>query len=257
MSGRIFAKASGNTLRMDFVGSIGDGELTARGVSDQLRAAESRGVKSIHVVVNSPGGYAMDGVSIYQLLKTFKGTCTTEISAYSLSAASMIVCAGERISAHENSLFMIHMPHGLSAGGADDLRKDAHAMDVIARQFAGIYAERTGKSVEAMLALMRAETWFSGAEIINAKFADELLPADKMAASFDLGKFHYARAVAKHGMSATTRWSAALREAAALGIGNRKPATAKHEQVKWIDTKYPGLRAEYAAEFNAVHCARR
>jgi len=32
MSGRIFAKASGNTLRMDFVGSIGDGELTARGV---------------------------------------------------------------------------------------------------------------------------------------------------------------------------------------------------------------------------------
>jgi len=149
-------------------------------VRDDLKAAGA--VKQINVHINSPGGFVFDGHAIYNLLAQHPAQVTVYIDGLAASAASVIAMAGDKIVMPENGTIMIHEAWGIVIGPAEDMEAEAKLIRKLNTQIAGIYAARTGNSPEKIAEMMAAETWLMGREAEEAGFADETIPAKKVAA---------------------------------------------------------------------------
>ncbi len=124
--------------------------------------------------LNSAGGIAVQGIAIYNALKTYAGKVTVCIDALAASAASLIAMAGDTIIMRTGSLIMIHDPSTITFGTSGELRKTADVLDEVAAAAAEIYAERSGQSNQRVRALMADETWMRGDLARKLGFADRL-----------------------------------------------------------------------------------
>lgn len=194
---KIIAKDNGDheiliydQIGQDFFG--GDG-VSAKDFADALKDIGPK--KKITVCINSPGGNVWDGLAIYNQLKQRREYVTCRVDGVAASIASIIALSGHRLEMPSNSMLMIHECSGLAMGDSEDMREMANKLDQHSDLLAGIYAEKTGKSREKMRAMMRDETWFSGAEAKIHGFADDVISEVKIAASFDFSAFRRVPAV--------------------------------------------------------------
>lgn len=137
-------------------------------------------VSTIQLMINSPGGDAFDGVAIVNVLRAHQARTVAVVQGLAASAASFIATATDELIMAPNSTLMIHDAWGLCVGNADDMLSMGAVLDQLSGNIADIYAAKSGKSVEEMRALMRAETWFTAAEAVAAGLADsvqEIAPA--------------------------------------------------------------------------------
>ncbi|GGE26642.1 ATP-dependent protease ClpP, protease subunit [Gemmobacter megaterium] len=144
------------------------------------------GQGDVTVHINSGGGIASEGLAIYHLLKDHPGSVHVVVSGTAVSAASLIVMAGDRITMRMGASLMIHDPAvGFTQGRGteDDHRAVADMLAGLADGYAAIYAERAGIDAEAAREIMRAETWFSPDEAIAAGFADDVGDVEASAAA--------------------------------------------------------------------------
>jgi len=148
---------------------FGGSGVSAKAFSDAL---QSVGQGPLVVEINSPGGNVWDGFAIYNMLRGRQAPVTTRVVGIAASIASIIALAGDTIEIADAALFMIHDPSGMVAGSSDDMRKMADALDQHGEVLASIYAKNTGKPVDQIKALMKAETWFTAEEAINFGLAD-------------------------------------------------------------------------------------
>jgi ATP-dependent Clp endopeptidase proteolytic subunit ClpP len=121
----------------------------------------------ITVRINSPGGDVFDGLAIYNALKAHPATIKTNVEGLAASAASFIALAGDTVNIAPAAFMMIHKAWGFAIGNADDFRDMVVTLDKIDGQLADIYAKKTGKTKDEMLALMKGEadgTWFTADE---------------------------------------------------------------------------------------------
>jgi ATP-dependent Clp protease, protease subunit len=146
-------------------------------------------VAEIHVRLNSQGGNVVDGLAIYNILRQHPARKIVHVDGMALSIASLVMCAGDEIEVAENSWVMIHNPHNTAAGTPDDLREMADLLDKMRGQIASVYQKRSGKPVDEVLALMDAETWWTGSEAVAAGFADRTSTPLAVAATFDARRF--------------------------------------------------------------------
>jgi len=168
--------------------------------ADVRAALEDHGAGDITVNLNSPGGVAIEGLAIYNVLKAHQGKVTVNIDAVAASAASLIAMAGDEIVMRSGALIMIHDPRTVSAGTSSDHRQVAEQLDMMARQFRDIYAKRTGLAPQAITKLMFAETWFDADQAIASGFATTKA-ADNAAgiyAAFDYSKYSNAPQILMH-----------------------------------------------------------
>jgi hypothetical protein len=84
---------------------------------------------------------------------------------------------------------MLHQPWTSSGGTADDLRRDAAALDQAAKSLVTGYASKSQRPAAEITALMAAETWLTADEALAAGFVDAITAAPAMAAHFDLTRF--------------------------------------------------------------------
>ncbi len=259
MKSHLFIRNAAGVTQIDLVGDIGDEGLSIPAVTQAISETKRRTSKLL-VTINSPGGNAWAGDHIYTALRQSGMHVTTRCDGYALSAASLILMAGDVRQAVKNAVMMIHDPHSITVGNIEEHESTINAMDAIGNRYAGIYAQTTGMSQEKCRALMKAETWFTADEALQMGFVTHVLQENRMAASFDLGKYQYMRiaacAQAKHGTSAAKRWELAKAEgkAAVSEFEQRRNPAAVHN---WIGKKYPGLREEFIEEFNAAARATR
>jgi len=149
--------------------------VTAKRISAALR---SIGKRPVTVNINSPGGYADDGVAIYNLLADHPAKVTVKIMGIAASAASIIAMAGDEVLMGIGTLLMVHNGWGLVIGNRHDFRDAADVFEKFDRSMADIYAARTGSDVEAMMTLMDGKgraadgTWMTPAEAVEMRFAD-------------------------------------------------------------------------------------
>lgn len=260
MKPRLYMKSNaGGVTQIDLVGDIGDEDLSIPAVTQAINEAKRR-TNKIVVAINSAGGNAWAGDHIYSALRNSGAHITTRCDGYALSAASLILMAGDVRQAVKNAVIMIHDPHSITVGTADDHQKTIDAMNAIADRYAGIYAMRSGMSQEKCRQMMRDETWMSADDALRLGLVTEVIQENRMAASFDLSKYQYMKLAAcaqqRHGMSAAKRWELAKDEAKAAvsEFDLRRNPAAIHN---WIDKKYPGLRQEFVEEHNAMVRATR
>lgn len=149
----------------------------------------------INLRVNSPGGSVSHGMAMYNAILRHPATVTAYIDGQALSAASLVVLAGDEVVMAENAMYMIHDPGSALLGyfGAADLRKEADTLDKYAETMVTVYRRKTGMSAEELGALMEAETWYTAEEALEAGFIDRVSDDGNApeAFAFDLERFGY------------------------------------------------------------------
>lgn len=146
-----------------------------------VREALAQFPGDVTIVVNSPGGAAMEGEAIRAAIAAHPGRVTVQVAGQAMSAASLMIMSADRIEMTAGSILMIHDPSTCVCGTAEELRAAADATDSIADVYARVYAARAGVSVEAARSLMRTEVYYGPEEAIAAGFCDAIV-AEALAA---------------------------------------------------------------------------
>jgi len=149
-------------------------------VRDQLKAAKG---KDVLVEISSPGGFISEGLAIYNTLKNYKGRVNTHLSGSVASMATYIAMAGEKRTAENNAVFMIHNGRTIAIGDHNTMFKIGKHLDSLSNILAKEYSAKTGTSIEDIRSAMDEETFYYGEEILEAGFVHEMAgdadPEDK------------------------------------------------------------------------------
>lgn len=134
----------------------------------------------LEVRINSPGGDVFSGITIHSRLSNWAGNVNVFVDGLAASIASVIACAGDRVTIAPGGMFMLHKPSLSEAGGnADDLRSAAEMLDQVQRSMLAVYAERMKISVEEINAILDSKT--EGKQFITADMAVSIGLADEIA----------------------------------------------------------------------------
>ena len=158
-----------------------DNHTTPRGVSKLLEDAGE--TERIHVKINSGGGDAFAGISIYNLLSAHKGDVTIEVIGLAASAASIIAMAGT-LRMQKGSMMMIHEPRGFTFGDAARHEAAASSLRKLIDSAVDIYIDGSTKDLSAsdIKKEMNKETWYTAKECVEKGWAIEVTGKDKKAA---------------------------------------------------------------------------
>lgn len=150
------------------------------GVSPQAFAQQLAAITAgtIHLRINSPGGDVFAARAIEQTVREHPANIIVHIDGLAASAASFIAMAGDEVRIADGAMFMIHKAWTLGFGNADDFVDLAALLEKIDGTLADTYAKKTGKDRAELLAMMADETWLTGAEAVEAGFADRLAGDD-------------------------------------------------------------------------------
>jgi ATP-dependent protease ClpP protease subunit len=167
--------ADGDRAELYIYGVIGSDwdpdDVTAGSFTRDLRNIKA---PNIDLHINSPGGLVFDGVAIYSALLNHPATVDVSVDGIAASAASFVAMAGDTITVEKPAKMMIHNAHGLVIGNADDMREMADLLADLDGTIATIYSDRAGGPVEKWREAMRAETWYSASEAVEAGLADRV-----------------------------------------------------------------------------------
>lgn len=129
----------------------------------------------IEVYINSYGGECAEGIAIYNALKRHKAKIKTYVDGFACSIASVIAMAGDERYMYPTSLLMIHNAWTMTAGNANDLRKEADTLETITESSIKAYESVANISREEIKALMDAETWLTANEALEKGFITDIL----------------------------------------------------------------------------------
>ena len=160
---------------------IGWGASSANYVLERLRELKGRPVR---VYVSSYGGNVADAFRIQQAFREH-GDVTCYLVSFVASAATLLTLGAKRIVLDPSCLYLAHKcSYYIDEFGQmneDDLReaierlsKNAEDLVTIDRVAANLYAARSGKTEEEMVAIMKEARWLSCDEVLRLGLADEV-----------------------------------------------------------------------------------
>ena len=160
---------------------IGWGASSATYILERLRELKGRPVR---VYVSSYGGNVADAFRIQQAFREH-GDVTCYLVSFVASAATLLTLGAKRIVLDPSCLYLAHKcSYYIDEYGQmneDDLReaierlsKNAEDLVTIDRVAANLYAARSGKTEEEMVAMMKEARWLSCDEVLKLGLADEV-----------------------------------------------------------------------------------
>jgi ATP-dependent protease ClpP protease subunit len=179
-------KADGPRARLDIYDVIGkdwfgDG-VSAKDVRDALVELDEG--QAIDVHINSPGGHAFDGITIYNQLDQHKGEVVTHVDGLAASAASLVFMAGDERYMADNAMLMIHNASGIAFGDSRTMATMAGELDKLDSVLARTYAKATQNDEAAIRDQMNDETWFTAEEAVADGFATKRKEEMRAAAAY-------------------------------------------------------------------------
>ena len=172
---------AGKTPVLSIFDDIGAYGVSAKNFLNDLRSVTG---DEVAVEINSPGGDFFAGLAIYNGLRASGKKITVKVLGLAASAASLVAMAGDTIEMAENSFLMMHKTLTRMFANADAMREAAELLDKFDAGLVSIYAKRTGKSAEEIIALLESETWMSAQEAFDAGFATSVTAALAVKASY-------------------------------------------------------------------------
>lgn len=149
-------------------------EVTLKNFTEALEGIGD--AKELVVRINSGGGDVFTATAIYNKLKEHKAKITVKVDGWVASAATIIAMAGDTREIPENGVFMVHDPSTFMWGtvSAKDLEKTGNMLETAKQAIAQSYLDVTGKTIDEIYSIMTAETWYVGAEAVEAGFCDSV-----------------------------------------------------------------------------------
>jgi len=134
-------------------------EITPQKLQEQFDELDGQDVT---IYVNTVGGFAFDGLAIYDFLKLKQSqgyNISTVATGVTASAGTLIFLAGNKSlrKAHESVTFLIHKAWSMSAGNGKDLEKEAQELKALDEKLAKIYAIETDLTEDEALAIMEED----------------------------------------------------------------------------------------------------
>lgn len=174
-------RGGGRAAEILIYGEIGywdvDAEQFARDIADL-------DVDDLQVHINSPGGAAWDGVAIMNALRRHKARVTVTVDGLAASAASVIAMGADEIIMNRGAQMMIHDASGYAYGPAELMEGTAELLHKLSDSLADIYAARAGGTSAKWRDAMRAESWYTATEAVEAGLADRWVDAPAVEAHF-------------------------------------------------------------------------
>ena len=171
-------QTEGQTSHIDLFGFVGGSKefndgFNEKDLLDELRAIPTE--NALTISINSFGGSVYTALSIYALLKNHKGSITFRIDGTAMSAATIITSVpNARVIMPRGAMMMIHKVSVGVYGNADDLKKTVEDIEKLEQNVLQIYAEKTGKSIDVIQALVDKETYFTAEEALEFGLVDEI-----------------------------------------------------------------------------------
>lgn len=141
--------------------------------SDIDKALNEAGDNDIIINLNSPGGDAFDGISIFNRLKRHAGKVTIHVDGWACSAASVIAMAADELIMELGSMMMIHEASNIVWGTKTDMRKEADILEELEEGIVDIYMTKANIGREEVRSKMDAETWMSAKTALELGFANK------------------------------------------------------------------------------------
>ncbi|WP_077886071.1 ClpP-like prohead protease/major capsid protein fusion protein [Escherichia coli] len=177
------AVANGAPAEILIFEEIGAWGISARRLINDIADADLFSAPAVDIRIHSPGGSVLDGFAIFNTLRRLTGVVNIYIDGLAASMASVIaMLPGAQVHIPENAWVMIHNPWGGAWGDAAELREYADLLERHEKNIVNAYVNKTGIDAEEVKTLMSAETWLTGAEAVEKRFADVLVPEVEMAA---------------------------------------------------------------------------
>ncbi|QHJ79157.1 MAG: hypothetical protein [Caudoviricetes sp.] len=176
------AQADDSLDEIMIYGEIGDAwdDLSARNLANKLKASKS---DTVTVRINSGGGSVFTATAFHSLLVSSGKTINVVIDGLAASAATIIACAGTKVTMPVNALYMIHNPLVVLFGNAKEMREKADVLDKVRDTIVATYQQKTDLSAEKIIEMMDAETWLSAEEALELGFVDEIMETANIAAT--------------------------------------------------------------------------
>lgn len=194
-------QADSNTLELYFLDIIADTYDWYFGHSSKVQEIIDKvnyyKPSKIKCIIDSEGGDAQVGMSIYNFLKRCDAKVEVEILGLAGSIASVIAMAANKgkLRIARNAFMMIHKAEGGCYGTAEEMRQGAALVDMYTGQIVDIYSQRTGKTAEEINTLMSdGDYWMTGEDAVAQGFADETFndtPNLQIAARLDKSKYKH------------------------------------------------------------------
>lgn len=164
-----------STTEITIYGVIGDSwweeSVSANDIDNALKEA---GNNDIIINLNSPGGDAFDGISIYNRLKRHTGNVKIYVDGWACSAASIIAMAADELIMGNGSMMMIHEASTIVWGKKSDLLKEVELLSKLDNSIVDIYMTKAKTTREDITQKVEEETWFTASEAVEIGFADKI-----------------------------------------------------------------------------------
>jgi ATP-dependent Clp protease, protease subunit len=141
--------------------------------NDIDKALTEAGSNDVIINLNSPGGDAFDGISIFNRLKRHEGKVTIHVDGWACSAASIIAMSADELIMGLGSMMMIHEASNIVWGTKNDMRKEADILDELEEGIIDIYMTKAKVSREEIREKVDDETWFSAKKAFEIGFAEK------------------------------------------------------------------------------------
>lgn len=149
-----------------------DARITA--VCDQVQGQRR---PAINVHVHSSGGSLLNGLYLFDLVRSLQTPVHTHVEGLAASAATLLTVAGDQRSMSKHSMMLVHQPSQTVSGDWNyvDFR-DQHAnMQRCVDAMVDIYVERTKLEKKDVLQMLGNEQFLSAQECLEYGFVDEIL----------------------------------------------------------------------------------
>lgn len=157
-------------------GTVIVSETSEKFIRDRL--SELEGVSELEIHISSRGGYVSTGLAVYSQIKAFE--CpkkTAYIDGIAASIATVIAMAADEVVMNESGLMMIHNPWAQASGNAEQHRKLADDLDIMASAAVNAYlGHAKGKiSEEKLRELMGKESWLTADRCMEYGLCDTII----------------------------------------------------------------------------------
>lgn len=158
-------------------------------------AALSEETSEIRLYINSPGGEVWEATAIINMLRRHDAHVVAIVDGLAASAASMIAVAADETVMGTGAQMMVHDAWNIEIGNEAAMLAMASRLSKDSDASAAIYAAKAGGTAAEWRDVMRAETWYTAQEAVDAGLADRTvddIPEPASQARLDLSMFRYA-----------------------------------------------------------------
>lgn len=130
--------------------------------------------KQLDIIVTSPGGDVAHGLAIYDLIRSRSGVTNVRFEGMAASAATVLAMSATKVSMSDAALILIHRASAGEYGNVDDMQDVIDILNAVDSRLANIYSQKTGRTPDECLALMKEDKWLTAQEAFEFGLIDEI-----------------------------------------------------------------------------------